>query len=63
MAGVAGLEPTTRGFGDRCSTNWATPLRGSPYNFIIFPYQNTKKYAKIKNDENTHAWLGITAPQ
>ena len=21
LAGVAGLEPTTRGFGDRCSTN------------------------------------------
>ena len=22
MAGVAGLEPATVGFGDRCSTNW-----------------------------------------
>ena len=27
MAGMAGLEPTTRGFGDHCSTNWTT----SPY--------------------------------
>ncbi len=22
MAGAAGLEPATIGFGDRCSTNW-----------------------------------------
>ena len=26
MAGVAGLEPATPGFGDRCATNCATPL-------------------------------------
>lgn len=27
MAGVGGLEPTANGFGDRYSTNCATPLR------------------------------------
>ena len=26
MAGVEGLEPTAPGFGDRCSTDWATLL-------------------------------------
>ena len=26
MAGAEGLEPSARGFGDRCSTNWAIPL-------------------------------------
>ena len=26
MAGAEGLEPSARGFGDRCSTNWAMPL-------------------------------------
>ena len=26
MAGQAGLEPATVGFGDRCSTSWATDL-------------------------------------
>ena len=26
IAGVTGLEPATPGFGDRCSTNWATLL-------------------------------------
>ena len=26
MAGVEGLEPPAHGFGDRRSTNWATPL-------------------------------------
>ena len=26
LAGVAGFEPATGGFGDRCSTNWATLL-------------------------------------
>lgn len=25
-ARVVGIEPTTCGFGDRCSTNWATPV-------------------------------------
>ncbi len=27
MAGAVGLEPTTDGFGDRYSTNWAIPLK------------------------------------
>ena len=26
MAGAEGFEPSARGFGDRCSTNWAIPL-------------------------------------
>ena len=26
VAGAVGLEPTTRGFGDRCATNCAIPL-------------------------------------
>ena len=26
LAGAEGLEPTTHGFGDQYSTNWATPL-------------------------------------
>ena len=26
VAGAVGLEPTTYGFGDRCSTNWTIPL-------------------------------------
>ena len=26
MAGAEGLEPSARGFGDHCSTNWAIPL-------------------------------------
>ena len=26
LAGAEGLEPSARGFGDRCSTNWAIPL-------------------------------------
>lgn len=29
MAGVMRFEHTQRGFGDRCSTNWATPLHGA----------------------------------
>ena len=29
MAGVMRLEHTRHGFGDRCSTNWATPLYGT----------------------------------
>ena len=28
MAGAEGLEPSARGFGDRCSINWAIPLYG-----------------------------------
>ena len=28
MAGAEGLEPSTNGFGDRYSTNWAIPLDG-----------------------------------
>src|SRR5262245_43304328 len=28
-AGATGLEPATCGFGDRCATNCATPLRGA----------------------------------
>ena len=28
LAGAEGLEPSARGFGDRCSTNWAIPLYG-----------------------------------
>ncbi len=32
VAGVAGLEPATVGFGDRCSTNWNyTPVDGGHY--------------------------------
>ena len=26
LAGAEGFEPSARGFGDRCSTNWAIPL-------------------------------------
>ena len=26
LAGAVGFEPTARGFGDHCSTNWAIPL-------------------------------------
>ena len=26
LAGAEGIEPSTRGFGDRCSTGWALPL-------------------------------------
>ena len=46
MAGVAGLEPATIGFGDRCSTNWnytpvdeghyaKTPLKGKALFYTI----------------------------
>src|SRR5699024_9622960 len=31
-AGVTGLEPATYGFGDRCATNCATPLRSNNSN-------------------------------
>ena len=31
LAGQEGLEPTTRGFGDRCSTNWSYWPIWSPY--------------------------------
>ena len=32
LAGVAGLEPATIGFGDRCSTNWNyTPVDETHY--------------------------------
>ncbi len=32
LAGVAGLEPATVGFGDRCSTNWNyTPVDHTHY--------------------------------
>ena len=30
LAGVEGFEPSARGFGDRCSTNWAMPLCKKP---------------------------------
>ena len=30
LAGAEGLEPSARGFGDRCSTNCAIPLYGGP---------------------------------
>lgn len=31
MAGALGLEPRTRGFGVRCSTNWSyTPIKMAP---------------------------------
>ena len=34
LAGAEGLEPSARGFGDRCSTNWAIPL------YLILPCGN-----------------------
>ena len=34
VAGAEGLEPSARGFGDRCSTNWAIPL------YLILPCGN-----------------------
>ena len=36
MAGVTGIEPVAPGFGDRCSTSWATPLENS-VTHILYP--------------------------
>ena len=35
MAGAEGFEPSARGFGDRCSTNWAIPLYSYGNHFDI----------------------------
>ena len=35
MAGVEGFEPSARGFGDRCSTNWAMPLYKETHNAYL----------------------------
>lgn len=49
MAGVEGLEPSARGFGDHCSTNWAIPLQT---NIII---------AQISNKSKDFYWIYRTA--
>ena len=41
MAGEAGLEPTTPGFGDQCSTNWAIPLHRCAY-YSTIPLTSSK---------------------
>ena len=38
LAGAEGLEPTTHGFGDQYSTNWATPLRAEIIILDFFPF-------------------------
>ena len=40
LAGAEGLEPSARGFGDRCSTNWAIPL-------YLFNFQDKMYYIKL----------------
>ena len=44
MAGTAGLEPTTYGFGDRCATNCATSLGE-----LALSYTKTYDLAKPPN--------------
>ena len=34
LAGAEGLEPSARGFGDHCSTNWAIPLYRFPIKMV-----------------------------
>ena len=41
LAGAEGLEPSARGFGDRCSTNWAIPL-------YLFYFQDKMYYIKLR---------------
>lgn len=48
LAGVGGLEPTANGFGDRYSTNCATPLRrvlvyNTPYVFVNGNFKKCQK--------------------
>ena len=38
LAGAGGLEPATHGFGDRYSTNWATPLCTRILYHILFAF-------------------------
>ena len=40
LAGAEGFEPSARGFGDRCSTNWAIPL-------YLFNFQDKMYYIKL----------------
>jgi hypothetical protein len=38
LAGVAGFEPTTDGFGDRCSTGLSYTPSNIDYHYLIFKY-------------------------
>ena len=40
LAGAVGLEPTTNGFGDRYSTNWAIPLCSSSFAWYLISLTN-----------------------
>ena len=46
LAGAVGLEPTTNGFGDRYSTNWAIPLYSSSFAWYLISLTNITYYVK-----------------
>lgn len=46
LAGAVGLEPTTNGFGDRYSTNWAIPLCSSSFAWYLISLTNITYYVK-----------------
>ena len=64
MAGAAGLEPATIGFGDRCSTNWNyAPAKWMPI-ILTNKAKTSVKDAQILNLSNLaifsrHQWLEI----
>ena len=43
LAGAVGFEPTARGFGDHCSTNWAIPLHGCGQVCLTHPHKMAEK--------------------
>ena len=46
LAGAVGLEPTTNGFGDRYSTNWAIPLCSSSLAWYLISLTNIRSNVK-----------------
>ena len=56
LAGVQGLEPWARGFGDRCSTNWATPLSVNCLIILLHNrlYVNSFLWIYFKYFKNNH---------
>ena len=46
LAGAVGLEPTTNGFGDRYSTNWAIPLCSPSRAWYLISLTNIRSNVK-----------------
>ena len=56
MAGAAGLEPATIGFGDRCSTNWNyAPAKWTP----IILTNKLKTRVKDMQKQNSLHYLSL----